>query len=94
MKYIRDNCKRQIFLSYHHFFTVNSGYSYSPFAHFCKQQDKICIHNATKMYLVNVYTERKFNSKLYFFYKKIYYFYSSAGTHSKCVIFIILNSSF
>ena len=36
----------------------------------------------------------KFISKLYFFYKKIYYFYSDAGTHSKCRIFTVLNSTF
>ena len=33
-------------------------------------------------------------SKLYFFYKKIHYFYSDAGTHSKCMIFTVLNSTF
>ena len=29
-----------------------------------------------------------------FFIKKIHYFYSDAGTHSKCRIFTILNSTF
>ena len=33
-------------------------------------------------------------SKLYFFNKKIHYFYSNAGTHSKCRIFTVLNSTF
>ena len=36
----------------------------------------------------------KFISKLNFFYKKIHYFYSDAGTHSKCRIFTVLNSTF
>ena len=39
-------------------------------------------------------TRRKIIYKLYFFYKKIHYFYSDAGTHSKCRIFTILNSTF
>ena len=36
----------------------------------------------------------KFISKLYFYYKKIHYFYSDAGTHSKCRTFTVLNSTF
>ena len=36
----------------------------------------------------------KFISKLYYFHKKIHYFYSDAGTHSKCRIFTVLNSTF
>ena len=31
----------------------------------------------------------KFICKLYSFYKKIYYFYSDAGAHSKCGIFTV-----
>ena len=36
----------------------------------------------------------KFISKLYYFHKKIHYFFSDAGTHSKFRIFTILNSTF
>ena len=36
----------------------------------------------------------KFISKLYYFHKKIHYFFSDAGTHSKSRIFTILNSTF
>ena len=36
----------------------------------------------------------KFISKLYDFNKKIHYFFSDAGTHSKSRIFTILNSTF
>ena len=36
----------------------------------------------------------KFISKLYYFHKKIHYFFSDAGIHSKSRIFTILNSTF
>ena len=36
----------------------------------------------------------KFVSKLYYFHKKIHYFFTDAGTHSKSRIFTILNSTF
>ena len=36
----------------------------------------------------------KFISKLYYFHKKILYFFSDAGSHSKSRIFTILNSTF
>ena len=42
----------------------------------------------------NYIYQRKIICKLYFFYKKIHYFYSDAGTHSQCRIFTILNSTF
>ena len=35
----------------------------------------------------------KFICKLYSIYKKIYYFYSDAGTHSKCGIFTVKKNS-
>ena len=49
--------------------------------------------NSIQYNKVNIHGE-KFISKLYFFYKKIHYFYSDAGTHSKCRIFTVLNSTF
>ena len=40
------------------------------------------------------YARRKFNCKLYFFYKKFYYFHSKAGTYSTRGISTFLNSNF
>ena len=46
------------------------------------------------IFVMSVIYGEKFISKLYFFYKKIYYFHSSAGTHSSCGIFTFSNSNF
>ena len=38
--------------------------------------------------------EEKLICKLYFFNKKIYYFYNGAGIHSKCEIYTVKNKNF
>ena len=57
--------------------------------------DYICRRVRNILIAVRKYLHgEKFISKLYFFYKKIHYFYSDAGTHSKYRIFTVLNSTF